>query len=277
MPLSVASGGRLHAVLSRRIRPSNSPALTLRVCDLNLQYLRERLSLRTQIQSRSARYPPHVSSEGQIMRTLPPKHPESHWTVEAFMPNARIALECVDEFMRKGYVESYLLPKKELTLPAHFWNELAALNIIAYWERTGAMANLPVSVPKYDDCLRALKAQLEVGPEHFLDGEPIGSLYEVVLRIYFFRRTYSPVLDCHFSPGWIDEESLVEGLAQLLWANRRSDVDMSVSLQPDSRRETVLELLDDTYTDFVATCGEDSHHEAAKIIAPSRAIERVVR
>ncbi len=127
-------------------------------------------------------------------------------------------LQQVDPLLKRdGY------PSGANGLPAGFLLELGAVLMLGHWNRKGLLAFLPADVPAYADVVGELNRRAII--VHFKLLDSIAShLVRQVQQLWLERFAWeAPNLlpaDADFVLGDVDEDLLVEAVAQLLWTNR---------------------------------------------------------
>lgn len=112
--------------------------------------------------------------------------------------------------------------------------ELGAILQLKYWEDQGIRCWLPASVPSYDQAAKNLIKSVTENPEQFYQ-QPDTPLSRLVLFTFLDRIHWSgsPLLQTNLVIGDIDEDLLIEGLAQLLWQNRHTALEGIPKISPN--------------------------------------------
>ena len=113
------------------------------------------------------------------------------------------------------------LPSVATGFPAGYLLELGAALTLGYWNRKGLLAFLPSDLPAYADAVAELKSCAVIGRFQLLDC--IAShLVRQVRQTWLERFAWEApnLLQADFVLGDVDEDVLVEAVAEFLWVNR---------------------------------------------------------
>ena len=106
-------------------------------------------------------------------------------------------------------------------LPIGFLLELGAIMQLHVWSITGVLPLLPVELPPVDVASNELNARVQTDSGQFEKVES-ATLSNRLLRVWLehFSWTAPAILGVDVVLGNVDEEILIETVAQLLWNNR---------------------------------------------------------
>ncbi len=147
-------------------------------------------------------------------------------TVEAAARRAEQMAEQTGEFLR----DLGLIPAKPtdepIYLPGEFLLELAAVLQRGHWEQSGLTDSIGENLSSAQDDMRRLFDRLIHQPDSFQDGEGAvenARLSKQTLRLWLERCAWAgpEMLESDVVLGDLDDDELVERLAEVLWAHRR--------------------------------------------------------
>ena len=109
-------------------------------------------------------------------------------------------------------------------LPLGFLMELGAIMQLQMWERSGVRPLLPTELPTVAVAAGELNARVQADPTEFARAES-AVLSRRLLNVWMehFSWTAPVALGVDIVIGRVDEDALVETVAQLLWNYRRAD------------------------------------------------------
>lgn len=109
-------------------------------------------------------------------------------------------------------------------LPAGFLLELGAVMQLQVWEDSGVRSLLTVEVPTAAAAAADLNARVQADPGRFTQVDA-ATLSNQLLRVWLEHFSWSApeMLGVDIVIGRLDEEELVETMAQLLWKYRRTE------------------------------------------------------
>jgi hypothetical protein len=104
-------------------------------------------------------------------------------------------------------------------LPAGFLLELAAALQLGFWELYGIRDRLTTELPSYNEAISDLAGRATSGPAQF---NSIGRLFKRVLETWMRECGWDAraILQADVVVGAVDDESLVDAVAQLIWVHR---------------------------------------------------------
>jgi hypothetical protein len=134
---------------------------------------------------------------------------------------AVIAAKCLD--LLKELFEQRGQAFTASKLPASFLLELGALGQLVLWQAEGLNAHLPSGTPTYREAAADLKRWATIEPSQFFTRDAAMKWCTVagVFRDQFAWEGPS-ILQAHVLIGGVDENALIETLANLLWSVRHS-------------------------------------------------------
>src|SRR5581483_1101766 len=125
------------------------------------------------------------------------------------------------------------------SFPIGFLMETAALSQIRDWERQGLRSLLPADLPEYGEAYPWVLQRARENPHQFLD--PANALlwhYVAGVSRQHFAAAGRTMFGADIVCGAVDEDALVNALAQLLWAHRHD------AINPADRRDEKVESPD---------------------------------
>ena len=146
-------------------------------------------------------------------------------TVEAAARRAEQMAERTGEFLRALGLAPSKPSGSPFSLPGEFLLELAAILQRADWQASGMSDSLDEELsPAFDD-LRQLLVRLFQRPESFQGGDNCAQnarLSQQTLRLWLerFAWTSPELLECDMLLGDLNDDDLVDRLAEVLWARR---------------------------------------------------------
>lgn len=119
---------------------------------------------------------------------------------------------------------------KSLNVPAAFLMELAAVLQLREWERQGVLKHLIVSLPPYAQAANDLAARTKLGPNEFQGPNAI-RLSMLVNGVWIERFAWDgpSMLQADIVFGNVNDEVLIEQLADFIWRNHRDIEELAES------------------------------------------------
>jgi hypothetical protein len=105
-----------------------------------------------------------------------------------------------------------------------FLAEMSAVAQLGILQRTRRLRYLGHDLPTYEESLESLKARIQTSPEYFFrEGPADPPLFEKVMAARSRAFQFSMDLGCEIMVTEIDEDDLIDSLAELLWRCRNQD------------------------------------------------------
>jgi hypothetical protein len=116
-----------------------------------------------------------------------------------------------------------LLPTKPYCVPGMYLLELAAVLELGMWERQGLRQFLDTDLPTFDEAAAELARRANLGPDEFR-GPDAAPLNQRVLKVWLENFAWNPgeLSAPSLLVGQIDEDCLVDTLAEFIWNNRNN-------------------------------------------------------
>lgn len=146
-------------------------------------------------------------------------------TIQAVALNAERQAILVAAYLKQ--IDSLLkrdgLPSVATGFPAGYLLELGAVLMLGHWDRKGLLAFLPSDLPAFADAVAELKRRAVIGNFKLLDCIA-SQLVRQVRQTWLERFAWEApnLLQADVVLGDVDEDVLVEAVAQLIWVNRHN-------------------------------------------------------
>jgi hypothetical protein len=111
-------------------------------------------------------------------------------------------------------------------IPIQFFVEVAAILQIKMWEENGLLGRLPVGLPSSDDAAAALLRRAATAPQDFAAPDGLQLSPQILIAwLVHFAWSAPNFFQADFVLDEVDDDSLVEAIAQLLWRHRDDRVE----------------------------------------------------
>jgi hypothetical protein len=111
------------------------------------------------------------------------------------------------------------------SLPIGFLMEAAALSQLRDWERQGLRPLLPADLPEYAEAYPWVLKRARDNPHQFLNpANAVLWTYVAGISRQHFAAAGRTIFDADIVCGTVDEDALVDALAQLLWTHRHDAI-----------------------------------------------------
>jgi hypothetical protein len=153
----------------------------------------------------------YIIDEPRVVRTT--KADQEH-----FVASALAVVERTERWLAGGERIHQPTEAEDVLRLANFSADLFACIQLWQWESSGEARYLSQSLPSFVDAIAALKARIVAEPKRFLQtGQSCSDLFEFIAGVRADAYRFCPELGSVFLVAEIDEDAVVEALAQLVF------------------------------------------------------------